>query len=512
MKLLRQLVLTALLLAAAVPVVRAGGSPAEDVPLDSWVYDAVFELSSRGHFDNLLLHTRPYSRGNVAEGLRALIQSEPMLAPGTRHLVARLQKEFTEELGANSSETEKEYARLGGGPTGRTDQYRHGVHSNRIGFDALASVGVGDRVSARVRLRVDSDGRADSTFHGEYWKEKFTAWIDQAVLTASIWRLRLAFGREFWRWGRSPVDAMLISDQSPPFDGLRASYRSRRWAFMFHATMLDSMMMEGSPAARRYLIGHRLDWRPRGNLELAISEVIIFGGAGRPWALNYLNPFVPYYWEQLNNDTNDNPLWNLEASWRPRRNLEFYGEWFIDDFQIDFKSEPQQIGVVIGGALSTGPGERLFLNAEYQRINTFVYGQGKPHNRYYHHRDLNNQLIGIGSDLGPDADRITFHPKWRHSRHLDIMGLLEHIRRGADRIDSLQQTAVPKNVPFPSGTVESRTTVGIGAHMQDGGRLIADLMAGYETVSNIENEAGRDRQGVVFRARVSVLFWKTLGI
>jgi len=164
--------------------------------------------------------------------------------------------------------------------------------------------------------------------------------------------------------------------------------------------------------SNRYLVGHRLDWRPRGNLELAFSEVMLYGGVNRPWEWNYLNPLLPYYWEQLDSGINDNPLWNLEFSWRPRRDLELYGELMLDDFQIDFKSEAQQIGFSSGVAWSGLADGRLFINMEYERINTYVYGQDYPHNRYQHFRDsIRQEAIGIGSNLGTDADRITFQAK-----------------------------------------------------------------------------------------------------
>src|SRR3989304_480938 len=134
----------------------------------------------------------------------------------------------------------------------------------------------------------------------------------------------------------------------------------------------------------------------------------------------------------------------------------------IDDFQIDFHSEPQQIGFSAGLAWSGLESNRLFVNMEYERINTFVYGQDYPHNRYMHFTDwLRGEAIGIGSDLGTDADRITLRPKWHQSDIFDFTGLLEVVRSGVNRIDSTQHTPV-KRVKFPSGVVQNRLTAGLG--------------------------------------------------
>jgi len=511
---LRRWILIATFICVLLPATTwAGGSSAEDISIDSWVYDAVFELSAQGLFGEMLLHTRPWTRGDIADAIAGNREQKRALPAGQKILFERLENEFAEELAETpAAESDRQYVRLGGGPTARTEQVRHGIARNRAGADAIGSFGVGKTLAVRTRVRFDTDGRYDTQFQGEYWKEKFTAWVEQSVLTFRYHRFRGAFGREYWRWGRSPNDAMLISDQSPPFNGLRLMYRTSKWSFAFHATVLDSMADDLPGTTNRYMVGHRLDWRPRHNLEIALSEVMVYGGPDRPFAWNYLNPFVPYYWEQLNNNTNDNPLWNLECSWRPRDFLELYGEWMIDDFQIDFTSEPQQIGVLLGAAWSGGPGRRAFVNAEYQRINTFVYGQSRPYNRFYHTYALDSSVIGIGSNLGTDADRILIRPSYHCTVNCDVTGLFEHVRRGENRIDIPQAGAVPKHVPFPSGVVERRTTTGLGIHAQMGGHAIFDCLVGFERVCNDANEGGNDRDGFLFRARFTGLIWQTLRI
>lgn len=493
---------------------QGAGSRSEDVLLDSWVYDAVFELSGQGEFGALLLHTRPYTRGEIATGLIPLQAREDNLTSGQRILLARLKLEFAEELRADriDSASSRELVRLGGGPIARTDQFRHAYSKNRVGFDAVGSLGVGEGFSTRARVRFDSDARSDTQFHGEHWKKKFTAWVEQAVMKFDRGRFRAAFGREYWRWGRSPIDALLMSEHSPPFDGLRASYRARRWSFMFHATALDRMTTDEG-VANRYLVAHRLDWRPRVNLELAVSEVMVFGGVGRPWEWNYLNPLLPYYWEQLNNGVNDNPLWNLEFSWRPRKGIEWYGEFMIDDFQIDFHSEPHQIGFSTGLAWSGLASDRLFLNLEYERVNTFVYGQDYAHNRYLHFTGfLDGEAIGIGSNLGTDADRFTLRPRWHQTSLLDLTGVLEVVRNGEGRIDHSQSTPVPKGVKFPSGIVQRRFTGGLGVHLQMGGRIVIDVSTGYQKITNAGNQAGLTEAGPFVQGKLVALTWKTFGI
>ncbi len=500
--------------------VASAGAPGEDMSVDSWVYEALHELSAYGSPSGYLLQTRPLSRKEVVEAVREYRTGSFQLSRGAEILLKRLEEEFREELRHTSSS--EHTARIGIGPTSRVLQFREGVTRNRIGFDAQASFSMGDAITARMRVRFDSDGRHDSQFHGEYWKENFTAWVEQAATVVRWKRLTAAFGREYWRWGPSPHDAMLVSGNSPPFDGLRLRYRAHNWSYSFHATVLDRMLVfrhdyvggDGTEGlADRYLVAHRLNWRPRHNLEVAASEVMLFGGFDRRWQWNYLNPLLPYYWEQLNNDTNDNPLWNFELTWRVLEGLQIYGEWMIDDFQIDFESEPQQIGLLLG--VTSAPSQLdglLTMNAEYQRINTFVYGQGQPWNRYFHHRDMSGNVIGIGSNLGTDADRITIIPKFRAHAFVDLIARFDYLRRGENRISDPQESGVPKGIPFPSGTVERETRFGAGAHVRWRGNVVADALVGFYEMKNAAHVPGDTRSGLFFQFRLDALFWKSFRV
>lgn len=513
-------VLVTLAMAFTCTTAHAAGANGEDVSVDSWIYDALFELSAAGDLPNTLLHSRPLSRGAIAHALGRYRAASVSLTDGQELIIRRLEEEFHEEL-AGSANGEHS-VRLGIGPTARTDQFRHSIAHNRIGFDAIGSFSVSDVLTTRARVRFDSDGRRDSQFHGEYWKEKFTAWVEQATTVIRWKKLTAAFGREYWRWGPSPHDAMLVSDHSPPFDGLRLQYRARNWSYAFHATALDRTLVfaHDYPAgvgeeglAERYLVAHRLNWRARSNLEIAASEVMVFGGFERPWQWNYLNPFLPYYWEQLNNDTNDNPLWNLEISWRAVDGLLVYGEWMIDDFQIDFESEPQQIGVLAGCLWTPSQFDgRLALNGEYQRINTFVYGQGQPWNRYFHHRDFEGEVVGIGSNLGTDADRITIIPLYHVGPFVDLTARLDYVRRGKNRMSDPQPSVVPKDVPFPSGVVECDLRIGTGAQIRWRGQVVADVMVGYYRMTDYAHIVNNDLDGLYFQFKLNALRWKTFGV
>jgi hypothetical protein len=155
---------------------------------------------------------------------------------------------------------------------------------------------------------------------------------------------------------------------------------------------------------------------------------------------------------------------------------------------------------------------RVSVNAEYQRVNTYVYGQGQPWNRYFHHRDINGEVIGIGSNLGTDADRITIIPLYHAHAYVDIVARLDYVRRGENRISDPQESGVPKGVPFPSGIVERDLRVGAGPRIRWRRQIVADAMFGYYRVTNHMHVEDSDLDGLFVQFKLNALWWKSFGV
>ena len=152
---------------------------------------------------------------------------------------------------------------------------------------------------------------------------------------------------------------------------------------------------------KRYFAGHRLEMRPVARARSRHFGSRRLGRRARQLEAYYLNPFLPFYWEQLNADRDDNPLWSFDASYLIPRGPLLYGEFLIDDFQIDFKSEPHQVGWLLGFNWSRPAGLRnSYVTFDWTHIEPGVYGQPQPYNRYINHR------VVMGSDIGNDAERV----------------------------------------------------------------------------------------------------------
>jgi hypothetical protein len=486
----------------------------EPLPTDHWTYDVVYELYAGGVWGEWPIGTRPWYRGDVrrrvAELARKLESNRNAVTPEQAWLLSKLESEFARDDAADRSPADMQY-RLGGSPglLGRYDDYDLSKDTLvRSRFEAYAGIGKG-HWWARIRGDIDSHGDLDPTFFGRKWKGNLTGTIDLGLFSYRKGALDILIGRDFIRWGSASHDALLLNDQSPPFDMARFQFHHKHFDFSYFVTGLDSNYaspgddsIEVVSGVKRYFAGHRLTLRLWRTLQVGLSEVIVWGGERRQLEAYYLNPLLPYYWEQLNANHDDNPIWSLDVSYLPAHGLMLYGEWLIDDFQIDFVSEPHQIGGILGVNWTdpfSVPGG--FLTIDWTRIQQNVYGQNKAYNRYLNHR------VGIGSTLGPDADR--WFLRWRQhvTETIDLTGRLIRLRDGEREIDTPQNTATPYGEDFPTGVVQKITSLDVSALYHPSAHLRAELTAGFSWTQNAGHVSGVRNDGLFVQLSATLAHW-----
>jgi len=482
----------------------------EILPTDHWAYSAIEELYAAGFWGRWPIGTRPWYRGDIAERLAELrehIAAEPAWMPkDLQWQMNRLYSEFDDELHPERRTSEME-TRIGGHLFGlaQFDRFEDALYRGRV--QGYFGIGTGPWW-VRMRGDIDSHGDLDPTFFGRVWKDQLTGTVDLAYFTIRAKGFELEFGRDFLRWGSAPNDVLLLNDQSPPFDMARAAYQHKFFTFTFFVTGLDSAFTHpaddsiySAPFIKRYLAGHRLEIRPSARLQLGLSEVVVWGGDHRQLEAYYVNPFLPYYWEQLNADRDDNPLWSIDASWVIPRGPMLFGEFLIDDFQIDFESEPHQIGWQLGFRWHRPAGiAGSFVGFDWTRIEPGVYGQKLPYNRYLNHR------VGIGSTLGPDGER--YGGFWRQhlSQAWDVTAFAAY-RRSGERTIETPQTGGEPNDPFPTGVVETTTRLEALIEYQTDAHLRAALRGGYAWRDNADHVPGLTKNGGWIAGDITIYLW-----
>ncbi len=485
----------------------------ETVPLDSWVYQAVDELHCQGLFSTLHTNVKPYTRGDIAALVLEINQGRNGAGLGLTDsqlwLIHKLNQEFRYELGEllrqkEQGEKQHNIFRYGISPVGHLIGAEGDSSYGRLQARFEVGLGFGNAFVLKDRVVVDTKAEKERTYRGREWRNDLTGVLDQAYANLDLKYLRLLLGRDHLRWGPGRADALLLSDQIPPFDMVKAEAGFGSFKFVYFATVLDQMRdPEGRFQAKRYMSGHRLNLRLRFGVEMGISEVVVYGGENRDPEPYYLNPVLPFYGEQHNNGKDDNVLWGFDVALSMFRNKELYFELLVDDFQYDFESEPHQTGFQLGLNWADPFGwRRSYVNLEYAKINNWVYGQIQPWNVYTYHG------WGMGSVLGPDADRLSLRLLYHLAPSIDLTLSSQYRRKGEGRIGVFSEPTVPYSGEFPSGVVEHASQHRLGFTYQPSARLKLDFSAGYDQIGNRENQSGEKESSFAVTAKLSLNLWR----
>jgi len=488
----------------------------EEIPLDSWVYPVIDELRFQGFFPKLFIADKPYTRGEIFAEIVTVkqgIDNETLnLKPHQLWLFQRLFDEFKLEFASNSSQVGNTDQlpltfRWGSAFNLKSDFHKEGEPFHKPVFNAYVSAELGERFYFRSRARVENYASKNPSVRARSWTgNDLGGTLDDTYLKYHWKYFDLIWGRQRLQWGPGFAEVDLISPNPPPFDLLRlkATYKALRFQFFF--TRLDDAINPATPfdTVPRFLSAHRLAVKPWHWLEVALSEVVLYGGPNRKLEWYYLMPFAPFYGEQYNNFKDDNPLWAIDWSVTLHPNFAHYGEFLIDDFQIDCIgggcSEPQQIGVRLGFlAHSLGPYENNSLNLEYSRINNYVYGQNRYYNLYTYYG------VPIGAPQGPSSDYLLLRYRQYFSKSFDAGFLVEYRRHGQDSI-AVQTTKVPF-AKFPLGMVEKTLTFQFSAAYQYKANLFARVDFGTKNRDNLGNVFGAAGRDHFINLQLGYNFW-----
>lgn len=500
-----------LVLSALTPLCKA--TLLENIPLDSWVYPVVDELYCQGFFPSLHKNVKPYTRGEIASLVLEinLKQNEGglKLADSQLWLISKLNQEFKfelEELYYEKHENENNYTILKYGTSPIASLNLAEGDSSYGRLQARFDVGLqcDNRIVLKDRVVIDTKAEKERRYQAREWKHHLAGTLEEAYANADLKYFHLLLGRDHIRWGPGSRDVLLLSDQIPPFDMIKMEGKVGSFKLVWFTTVLDQIYApDYSFWAKRYLSGHRINLKFKMGIEVGLSEVIVYGGNNRNLEPYYLNPLLPYYGEQFNRNIDDNILWSFDFSLATFKNKELYFELLVDDFQYDFRSEPHQTGFQVGLNYSDPVGwKRSYLNLEYTKINNWVYGQNKPWNVYTY------QGRGIGSILGPDANRWSLGVIYHYTKDIDLGLLEEYRRKGEGRIETPQSVAVPTSKKFPSGVVEYTNQLKFVATYQPNANFKLDLSGEYDKIKNLANKSGKKEDTLLLNAKLSLYLWK----
>jgi len=266
-----------------------------------------------------------------------------------------------------------------------------------------------------------------------YSRNNISGRFENAFISYKYNGTYFVFGRFPLWWGQSNQSSIIQNEFCPSYDSFLLRYKSKQYLYEIFSGQLNSSYDNEGYRIKRNIGGHRLVWKPNMSLIISIGEQIIYTGRNRPIELIYLNPFIPYFFNSIENNEenfpfdNDNSMILGEFRYLPRKNFSIYGEFIIDDYQIDDTNIDDGTGYKIGvdGKLS----KKLIYIFELTKIKPQTYihhGQFTSWEQNYH---------PLGFKYGPDVKCLHFKTIYE-IKNYNILLDINFLEKGVNNIFS----------------------------------------------------------------------------
>jgi hypothetical protein len=479
----------------------AEAAPWESLPPDHWAYLEIRWLQVQGYLRDLNPSQAPYRRGEIARALQKDPQPNSGVAAERFQL---LENEFDPDMSPSTR-----WQGFAGGRLIIGAEGLYGQTTRSAGY-GVTNIGIGNhRLGVFTSQRGDRDLAENPEYSGKKWNN-LTGFTESAyaVYTAARWELML--GRDHLAWGPGS-DHLLLNDS--PRGGDRIAFKVHwNWGqFTGFIGQVSGFTDTSNHQQDRYLSGHRLDIMPWPWLQFGLSETILWSGSPR---LGFMNPFLPYYGELVNENSDGNGLLSFDFNAWVIPGTQFFGEILLDDIQLENKKpkdlEPPLWGWLIGGRWA---GLEGLWGAElyYQGVTNRTYNAEDPRLRYQ------NYGLPLGSDLGNDGDLLRAQLSCWPAARIRIDGFGQMRRRGEGRVNAVYDTSYTNytiqqgySEPFPTGIVEKTQTLGLSFSVLPNSSFQAQGVFGYDWINNAGNVADLKTEGVWGRITLGMWFERVI--
>ena len=381
--LLRTAAVTAALALLTARPARAQSSPY--LPTDDVAYLYIDALQARGELRALSGLERPYT----VQAVRAALADVPTGAGRARWVRAvegALDKHYPAAVPTDSalfSAAVVPYV-VGQSSAVRELMRADAGEALTVGGAARLLLHTG-RVTAVARGYGDQRLRDDPDFRGK--RDRIVAGRLEDAYVAAQWPLvELSVGRTGRRWAPLGVQGLQVGDYVYSYDHLLARIGGERLHLASIVAPLEDLRLGAGPdsLAHRYFTAHRLAGR-FGQLEVGLTESILYGGVDRSFDLSLASPTNVYSVSQYAEDRNVNVLYGADFSWRPRWVGSIGAQFMLDDVQIDDCGlgceEPPSYGVAVSVEGVPLAGDVRGFGS-YSRLSSLAYRTINPWERY----------------------------------------------------------------------------------------------------------------------------------
>ncbi|NIR52073.1 MAG: hypothetical protein GWN61_21150, partial [candidate division Zixibacteria bacterium] len=245
-------------------------------------------------------------------------------------------------------------------------------------YDRGVAAGFGHYVASNItfanRTVIDEDYKHDPFFAGDLSEaDRIFGRVNDAYMNLRFGKFDLFLGRMKRNWGPLNSAGLILSDHPYTYDHLLLSYSTTKIKFSLLFAQLeelsaidadvtgDSISITQIPDAKKYLVGHRLDFQFSSRLQFAITEMATYGGPDREVDFLFFNPANFYYATQRNDQRAMNGKWALDLFYKPASPLSLYLQFLLDDIVLntDAPDETEKNDDRFGLMLSVRTGDLL---------------------------------------------------------------------------------------------------------------------------------------------------------
>ena len=179
----------------------------------------------------------------------------------------------------------------------------------------------------------------------------------------------VSFGRDRVDWGNSNISNLVIDDHVDYHDYLRFTFFSDKFKYEFLTLFLeyDVSCSQTEDEGSKFLIGHRLEFRPVDRLTFSLSENVMYVSQ-TGIELKYFNP--AFIFHNLDNHSIFNAIAYVDIDWQFARNFNLYTQVVLDQATAPGEGDDQSpawgmlVGLEYAKVLDEG-GIKTSLEAAY---------------------------------------------------------------------------------------------------------------------------------------------------
>ena len=315
-----------------------------------------------------------------------------------------------------------------------------------------------------------------SKFTSQNFSE-FRGSINYAFKNGSI-----SFGQDHLLYGYGENGRVVLSDKAPNFPFLRLDYSPFSWLRFnnthawLNSKIIDSAKTYGTGNAifggereifvPKFFSTHSVLIKAMKGLDISIGESVVYSDR---LDVGYLIPVMFYkVYDNIANNahiqagSNAQLFFNI-SSRNQLKNTHLYSSVFIDEIRMStifVKAKSRnQLGFTVGGSVTDIGIPYLTLNAEYTRINPFVYNNLIPAQTYTSHGYY------LGDWMGSNADRLLLAVKYTPLARLKCMVRYQSLRKGVPGTIINQYLQQPQPSLFSGGNT-SRNEIYLSTHYE----------------------------------------------